>query len=262
MNLDLSGKNALVCGSSKGIGKAVALLFAESGANVTLLARDENSLKNSVKELSCGNGQVHDYIAVDMNDTAKLQSLVLEKINIKDGYHILVNNTGGPDPGLLHETNPDTLASAFNQHVLSAQLLTKILAQSMKLVKFGRIINIISVGLKQPIENLGVSNTIRGALGSWAKTLSGELGPYGITVNNILPGYTRTERLNHLFDYRSKIENRTADEIINSIVQHVPVKRLAEPIEIAYAALFLASDFASYINGINLPVDGGFLKTL
>ena len=262
MNLDLSGKNALVCGSSKGIGKAIALLFAESGANVTLLARDENSLKNSVKELRSGIGQVHDYIAVDMNDTAKLQSLVLEKINIKDGYHILVNNTGGPDPGLLHETNPDTLASAFNQHVLSAQLLTKILAQSMKLVKFGRIINIISVGLKQPIENLGVSNTIRGALGSWAKTLSGELGPYGITVNNILPGYTRTERLNHLFDYRSKIENRTADEIINSIVQHVPVKRLAEPIEIAYAALFLASDFASYINGINLPVDGGFLKTL
>ena len=262
MKIDLKGKNALVCGASQGIGRAIAENFALCGANVTVLARNTDTLKNLVNTLSNNGDQCHNYVVADLTESNE----TIEKIDriVVNGlaFHILVNNTGGPSPGPLYEQDHDNLAKAFNQHVVSAQLITKRLVPGMIDQKYGRIINIISVGLKQPIKNLGISNTIRGAIASWAKTLAGELGQFGITVNNILPGYTATERLVHLFEYRSKIEGKTIGQIEEEITREVPVSRLAKPEEIAYGATFLASDFAAYINGINFPIDGGFLKTL
>ena len=259
MNIKLQHKNALVCGSSQGIGKSIAMEFAESGANVTLLARNREALELVLKELNNDGTQKHSYICSDIADIESIESEIKKR---KESYDILVNNTGGPAPGILHEAKTEDLETAFKNHIIAAQRLALMLVQEMKEKKFGRILNIISVGLKQPIMNLGISNTIRGAMGSWAKTLASELGPFGITVNNILPGYTNTERLNHLFEHRSKIENVSIEEVKAGIVNEVPAKRLGEPNEIGYLACFLASENASYINGINLPIDGGFLRTL
>ena len=262
MQINLSGRNALVCGASQGIGKSIAHNFALSGANVTVLARNVETIKQVMLDLPNNGDQCHNYIVADLNETEstieKLDRIVVNGLT----FHILVNNTGGPTPGVLYQEDYKNLISAFNQHIVSAQSISSRIIPGMIKDQFGRIINIISIGLKQPIKNLGVSNTIRGALASWAKTLATELGPFGITVNNILPGYTATERLSHLFEHRSKIEGKSIQEIEKSIIGDIPASRLAFPEEIAYAATFLASDLASYINGINLPVDGGLLKTL
>jgi 3-oxoacyl-[acyl-carrier protein] reductase len=262
MNIRLDGKNALVCGGSKGIGRAIGGLLAHAGANVTLLARNENDLLVAINQLDVSNNQRHDCIVCDMNDNETLKNSVAEKISEYGAYNILINNTAGPEAGLLYKSKPEQLEAAFNQHVVSAQALLSVIAQPMMDSGYGRIINIISIGLKQPIENLGISNTIRGAMGSWAKTLAAELGKFGITVNNILPGYTNTERLNHLIEFRSRNENIKKNEVIERINNQVPMGRMATPNEIAYPVLFLASEFASYVNGVNFPVDGGFLKTL
>jgi len=259
MNIKLQNKNALVCGSSQGIGKSIALEFAESGANVTLLARNRDALELVLKDLSNDGTQKHSYICSDIADIESIESEIKKQ---KESFDILVNNTGGPAPGILYEAKTEDLEAAFKNHIIAAQRLTLMLVQGMKEKKFGRILNIISVGLKQPIMNLGISNTIRGAMGSWAKTLASELGPFGVTVNNILPGYTNTERLNHLFEHRSNIEKISIEEVKAGILNEVPAKRLGEPNEIGYLACFLASENASYINGINLPIDGGFLRTL
>jgi 3-oxoacyl-[acyl-carrier protein] reductase len=174
----------------------------------------------------------------------------------------LVNNTGGPAPGKISEAQKDDLINAFNQHIITSQMITTKLLPYMIKAQFGRIINIISIGVKQPIENLGVSNTIRGAMASWAKTLSREVAMNGITVNNILPGYTATERLSYLFKNNAEKQGISVDEYSNGIKLMIPSGRFAQPEEIAFVAGFLSSDFASYINGINLPVDGGYLRTL
>ncbi len=262
MIVNLKEKNALVCGASQGMGKAVAMQLAASGANVTLLARNRDLLESVLEQLQNDGTQKHDYICSDIRDFQFISSQLQERISRGKNYHILINNTGGPKPGALIEAEVEDLKEAFEQHVIAAQRLTKFLLPQMKTEKFGRIINIISVGLKQPIANLGVSNTIRGAMGSWGKTLSNELAPYGITVNNILPGYTNTERLQNLINTIAENKKISRDKVVEDIESEIPAGRLGKPEEISYIVTFLCSDLAGYINGINLPVDGGYLRTL
>lgn len=262
MKFDLQNLNALVCGGSQGIGEAIAIVFAESGANVTLISRNKDNLKATLEKLHSDSSQNHSYFMVDLGDIEKLQTEYLPKIREQKTYDIIINNSGGPDPGLLYQAHSSELINAFNQHVIASHLIMQTFLPRMIEKKFGRIINIISVGLKQPIQNLGVSNTIRGAMGSWAKTLSKELGQNGITVNNILPGYTMTPRLNSLIKIRAKASNASIEDIISRMIEDVPVKKLGEPKDIALATAFLASKEAGFINGINFPVDGGWLNTL
>lgn len=261
MNLDLSYKNALVCGSSAGIGKASAFEMASMGANITLVARNEEKLKVVLDKLPVKEGQHHDYLVIDFNDPASLKETIVEA-TFKKNYHILVNNTGGPKGGPIFSAEVSEFTSAFSNHLVCNQILVQNVVPGMKEEGYGRIINIISTSVKQPIDGLGVSNTIRGAVASWSKTLANELGPFGITVNNVLPGFTATDRLDDILANASKRfggSKEKASEFMKSIV---PARRFAEPSEVANAVAFLASEAASYINGINLPVDGGRTKSL
>jgi 3-oxoacyl-[acyl-carrier protein] reductase len=262
MNIRLDGKRALVCGSSQGIGKAIAVQFSEMGASVILMARKEELLVKTLQELRITNNQEHTYIHADFNYPEQVLGKLQFLINSKRYIDILVNNSGGPEPGKISNAEVENLYEAFTQHIITSQMITKALIPDMKEKGFGRIINVISIGAKQPIDDLGVSNTIRGAMASWAKTLSRELGNFGITVNNLLPGYTSTLRLNSLFEKRARETGKNIEEIMNEKKKTIPAARFADPKEVGYAAGFLASEYAGYINGINLPVDGGFLNCL
>lgn len=261
INLDLSGKNALVGGSSKGIGRAVAHELASLGASVTLVARSEDKLKDVLKTLDTSKNQQHDFLIADYNQPEQLKENV-EKLAQQKSYHVLINNTGGPPAGLIHEADTTEFISAMNCHVICNHILTKALLPGMKSAGFGRIINVISTSVKQPIDGLGVSNTTRGAVANWAKTMANELGKFGVTVNNVLPGFTNTGRLGQIITNKAKKHETTEDEMADLMRSYVPVKRFAEPQEIATVVAFLASPAASYINGINLPVDGGRTKCL
>ncbi|HYV95680.1 MAG TPA: SDR family oxidoreductase [Chitinophagales bacterium] len=256
MNLDLSGKNALVCGSSKGIGKAIAIALSELGANITLTARNEDSLLDAIKELNASPGQKHDFILADFSKPDELKELIMHQLR-DTTYQILVNNTGGPTPGNIVDATPEQFESAFRNHVLCNHILSTLLIPGMKRSGYGRIINIISTSVKIPIRGLGVSNTIRAAVANWSKTLSNELAPFAITVNNILPGATETERLQDVIRNIAGKTGKHIDDIEKEWMNEIPMKRFADPSEIAAAAAFLASPAASYITGINVPVDGG-----
>jgi 3-oxoacyl-[acyl-carrier protein] reductase len=260
MNLDLTGKNAFVSGSSKGIGKAVAFELAKLGANVTLVSRTETALMQALIDLSfIGKGeQRHDYLVADYSNPDKLKAAVERHIlKTNKTYHILINNTGGPPSGKITDASEDDFLSAFNNHLICNHLLTKLMMEGMKKDKYGRVINIISTSVKIPLANLGVSNTIRGAVASWSKTMANELGAFGITVNNVLPGATETERLEMIIDNRSQKSEISKEEIKKEMMAEIPMKRFAKAEEVAAAVAFLASPAASYINGINVPVDGG-----
>lgn len=261
MNISLKGKNALVGGGSRGIGKAIAISLAKSGANVTLLARNAVQLSEVCRSLDHSQGQHHDFMAVDFNNVNDLRKKVHTLVIMKS-IDILINNTGGPAGGTLDNASPVEFLEAFNNHLVCNQVLSQLVLTKMKRKKYGRIINIISTSVKQPIEGLGVSNTIRGAVANWSKTLSSEVAEHGVTVNNVLPGYTSTERLEELITYRAEKWNITEEEVISKMEAEVPVKRFAKPNEIGDVVTFLASPIASYINGINLPVDGGKTKSL
>jgi 3-oxoacyl-[acyl-carrier protein] reductase len=260
MNLDLTGRNAFVSGSSKGIGKAIATELARLGANVTLVARTETSLMQGLIDLSFSAGaeQRHDYLVVDYAHPEKLKAAV-ERHMIKTNktYHILVNNTGGPPSGRITDATEDDFVTAFSNHLLCNHLLTKLMIEGMKKDSYGRIINVISTSVKIPLHGLGVSNTIRGAVASWAKTMANELGESGITVNNVLPGATQTERLKQIIDTKSAKQQLTTDQVEREMLAEIPLRRFAKPEEVANAVAFLASPAAAYINGINIPVDGG-----
>jgi 3-oxoacyl-[acyl-carrier protein] reductase len=260
MNFNLKNKNALICGSTAGIGKASAIELATLGANVTLLARNEQKLKNTLSELPTNDGQNHNYLLSDFSEPNSLKKTL--STNINKNYHILLNNTGGPKGGPIFNANLSEFTAAFSQHLLCNQLLVQAVVPGMKINNFGRIINIISTSVKQPIEGLGVSNTIRGAVANWSKTLASELGPFGITVNNILPGATATERLDQIMINIGKKIGKSPEEAREVMKSIIPARRFAKPEEIAYAVVFLASETAGYINGINLPVDGGRTKSL
>jgi 3-oxoacyl-[acyl-carrier protein] reductase len=261
MNLNLIGRTALVCGGSQGLGAAVAKELALLGANVLLLARRELALQLMVAELDISNGQNHQYIVADTADPI----LLLQKVQLllkEKPIEILVNNTGGPPAGPLLDTSVEALETAFSAHLSVSHLLTQALVPGMKTAGFGRIINILSTSVKQPIDGLGISNTVRSAMANWAKTMSIELGGFGITVNNVLPGYTNTDRLKYLFSKQAEIAGTTAEAILKKTIQLIPAGRLGEPNEFGAAVAFLCSPAAAYINGINLPVDGGRLSVL
>lgn len=263
MNIQLKAKNALICGSSAGIGKACALLMAAAGANITLLARNEEKLQSVLTELDQTQGQVHQYIVADFSNPEQVKEALKQHLHqTKTAYHILVNNTGGPAAGMAIEANESDFLSAFSSHLLCNHIMAKALVNGMKENRYGRIINIISTSVKVPLNGLGVSNTIRGAVASWAKTLANELGQFNITVNNVLPGATATDRLDSIIQSKSLKAAKTKETISTEMINEVPMKRFAQPEEIAQSVCFLASEFASYINGINLPVDGGRTPSL
>ena len=262
MNLDLTGKRALVCGSSRGIGHAIATELAALGAECILVARDQLALSEVVKRLPTPHKQQHDAITADFNLAESVDVAAMRALASGKPIHILVNNTGGPPGGKAIDADPQAFIKAFHQHIVAAQIFSRALVPGMKLAGYGRIINIISTSVKAPIPGLGVSNTIRGAMASWAKTLASELGPMGITVNNILPGFTDTDRLKELIAARAKQGSLTDTQVADDMRKSVPMGRFGRTEEIAAAAAFLASPAASYISGINLPVDGGRTPSL
>ncbi len=260
MNFHLDKKVALVCGASQGIGRACAVALAESGARVLLLARDRDRLEGVRRELP--SPELHSIIAVDVRDRKSLEMQTRDALNKYGPISILFCNTGGPKSGLLIEAEEEALLEGFQQHVIANHLLVKLLLPGMKDLGYGRVINIISTSVKAPIPNLGVSNTIRGAAASWAKTLSLEVGRWGVTVNNVLPGYTMTGRLQSLMEKFAEVQHKTLPTLRQEWEEDVPLGRFAAPEEIAAAVAFLASPAASYIHGINLPVDGGRTPSL
>tara|TARA_B100000131_G_scaffold308865_1_gene338681 strand:+ start:1235 stop:2014 length:780 start_codon:yes stop_codon:yes gene_type:complete len=259
MNLDLKNKNAIVCGSTQGIGEASAIELAKLGANVTLIARNESKLSAVVNKLDKSIGQHHKFICIDFSNSDKLKSAV---DLLDENYHILINNTGGPAAGPIVEADVNAFEDAFKMHVINNQILVQKVVEGMKRECFGRIVNIISTSVKAPIPGLGVSNTIRAAVANWAKTLSIELGPYGITVNNVLPGFTNTNRLKSIISNKAKKQGKSQEEIEEIMKNSVPAKRFGEANEIANAIAFLCTPAASYINGVNIPVDGGRTQSL
>jgi 3-oxoacyl-[acyl-carrier protein] reductase len=260
MNLNLNNKNALVCGSTAGIGKATALALAAEGVNVTLIARNEDKLKQVLSELPSHRN--HNYIVADFSNPIELKEKVANFISKNHGFHILVNNTGGPRSGAILTATLEEFENTFTQHLKCNHILVQEAVPFMKSEGFGRIINVISTSVKEPIPGLGVSNTIRNAVANWSKTLSFEIGEFGITVNNVLPGFTDTERLNEIINIKAEREGTTFNEMSEIMKGYTPAKRFAKPEETANAITFLASEAASYINGINLPVDGGRTKSL
>jgi 3-oxoacyl-[acyl-carrier protein] reductase len=262
MNLDLTGKHALVCGGSQGIGRATAIELAALGADVTLLARSREALDAALAALPKTHAaQTHATIAADMSAHAELRAKVEATANAHP-FQILINNSGGPPAGPAYSASSDDFLSAFNQHLIAAQVLLQAVLPGMKASGYGRIVNVISTSVKEPIRNLGVSNTIRGAVASWSKTLAGELGSQGITVNNVLPGYTQTQRLEQILADRTKATGKTSAEIEHAMLATVPAARFAKPAEIAAVIAFLATPAAAYVNGVNVPVDGGRMQSL
>jgi 3-oxoacyl-[acyl-carrier protein] reductase len=256
MDLNLKGKRAVVCGSTQGIGKAAAIELARLGASVTLLARDEQKLKTVIKELIAENGQTHAYLVADFNSLGQVKEVIDQYVS-REGVQILVNNTGGPPAGQAIDAQPEDFVRAFMSQLLCSQVLVQAVVPGMKKAGFGRIVNVISTSVKIPIKGLGVSNTIRGAVANWSKTLSLELASFGITVNNVLPGSTKTGRIESIILTRAEKSGRLADEIRNEMIAEIPAGRMAEPSEVAAAIAFLATPAAGYINGVSLPVDGG-----
>ena len=254
MNLNLTGKNALVCGSTQGIGKASAIELALLGANITLLARNEEKLKEVLTELSVHANQKHNYLVADFSFPEQLQA-ALKSIALP--IHILINNTGGPPPGTALDAATGAFVQAFSNHLLCNHILVQALTPGMKAENYGRIVNVISTSVKIPIRGLGVSNTIRGAVASWSKTLSLELGPFGITVNNVLPATSMTGRLKAVIQANADKSGKTFEEAKQAMIAEVPAGRISEASEVAALIAFLATPAAGYINGTSIPVDGG-----
>jgi len=252
----LAGRNALVCGSSKGIGRAIAVGMAAAGANVTLAARSENELAQTRNMLDASTGQQHDFLIVDFSKTQELKELLQQRLKTT-AYQILVNNTGGPPAGPLLEAREEDFINAFRNHLLCYHVLATALVPGMRGSGYGRIVNVISTSVKVPIKGLGVSNTIRAAVANWSKTLSQELAASGITVNNVLPGATKTQRLEEIVRNRASKTNMSMEAVEDEMMAEIPMGRFATPEEIAAAAVFLASPAAAYVTGINMPVDGG-----
>jgi 3-oxoacyl-[acyl-carrier protein] reductase len=262
MQLDLSGRHALVCGASQGIGRAAAVELAALGADVTLLARSAEALKALAAELPRTHAvQQHRWQTADMLDTAKLLTAATDTVAAAP-VQILINNTGGPPGGTAYTAEGAAFEAAFRQHVLAGQALVQSVLPGMRDSGYGRIVNVISTSVKEPIPGLGVSNTIRAAVAAWAKTLAGELAADGITVNNVLPGYTRTARLDGLLDTQVASSGRSREELERGMLATVPARRFGEPEEIAAVIAFLCTPAAAYVNGVSIAVDGGRTRAL
>ena len=261
MDLDLKGKKALVCGSSQGLGYASAVELALLGADIVLFARDAKKLDEMVRTLDCSRGQQHEFRVANFSDTSQVKQEA-DDLAVTNAIHILVNNTGGPPGGQLTTAKAEEFIAAFNAHLINNHNLAQAFIPGMKKAGFGRIINIISTSVKAPLAGLGVSNTIRAAVANWAKTLAHELGPFGITVNNVLPGLTHTARADYVIANKARQTDSTEAEVLAGFVAEIPAGRIGKPEEFGAAIAFLCSPAAGYINGINLPVDGGRLGCL
>tara|TARA_B100000579_G_scaffold437002_1_gene464784 strand:+ start:918 stop:1706 length:789 start_codon:yes stop_codon:yes gene_type:complete len=258
MNLSLENKHAIVCGSSDGIGKASAIIMAQRGCEVSLVARNQEKLDLTLSNLKTDQGQQHQTVCVDFDQPEKVKEKVTSHIgSLGRNVDILVNNSGGPHGGPLIEADENEFMVAFERLLICNQIMAKAVFPGMREQGSGRIINIISTSVKQVIPGLGVSNTIRGSVAQWGKTLAIELGEYGICVNNILPGYTATARLQDLADSKATSLGVTSEEIREMWAKNTSLKRLGTPEEIANTIAFLASDESGYITGHNLSVDGG-----
>ena len=253
MDLDLKGRRALVCGSSQGMGLAIAEELSEMGASITLFARNEASLKEALKKLSPGD---HDYLVADFDDLKAVENQVKTGLK-KETYQMLINNSGGPAPGPLSDADLSAFEIAMKRHLHVSHTLVQLLLPGMKEANYGRIVNIISTSVKVPIPGLGVSNTVRGAMASWAKTLANELGQFGVTVNNILPGFINTARIESLVSGKSKSQGKTKAEVEAEMKQTIPAGRFGDPSEISAYAGLLCSKSGAYINGTSLRIDGG-----
>jgi 3-oxoacyl-[acyl-carrier protein] reductase len=256
MHLSLEGKNAIICGSTQGIGLAIAEELALLGANCILLARNEDAMKAAIKNLDIALRQQHSYLVADFSRPDDVKKVVTQYVQ-QHPVHILINNTGGPPPGSVLDATPEAFLQAFNQHLVVNQLLAQAVIPSMKQAGYGRIINIISTSIRIPITNLAVSGTIRGAVAMWSKILANEVGQFNITVNNILPGLTKTQRLESLIQNNAQKRGVSTGVIEEEMKQEIPMKRFGEAAELAAVAAFLASPAASYVNGVSIAVDGG-----
>lgn len=257
----LEGKTALVCGSTQGIGWATARAFAAAGARCVLVARNEMLLREKVDELNASSPKNHGYAVADFSDQDALRT-VITKLVEKEPIHIVLNNTGGPKAGMIADAKGSDFEAAFRMHLVANQLIAQAVIPGMKAAGFGRIINIISTSVRIPIDNLGVSNTIRAAVASWGKTMANELGAFGITVNSILPGFTDTQRLRTLIEANAQRRQVPAAQVEAEMIAGIPAKRFGTADEIAAVALFLASEAAAYVNGVSIPVDGGKTGTI
>lgn len=255
----LEGRRALVCGSTKGIGRACAERLAERGAAVTLVARDAAGLERVRGQLPAAHGQTHRAICVDFDDWQAVRDRATRDVADHGPAHILINNSGGPPGGAAVDAEVEAYLAAFRRHLACSQALVRAVQGGMRDAGYGRIINVISTSVVTPIKGLGVSNTIRGAVANWGRTLASELGPHGITVNNLLPGFTATDRLRELFEGKAERQSTTLDAVEAQAVATIPAGRLGRPEELAAVVAFLASPAAAYVNGVNLPVDGGRL---
>ncbi len=257
MNIDLAGKHALVCGGSKGIGRAAAIELARLGADVTVLARSRATLQAVVDALpKTYAAQSHSCIPADANDPAAYRAAIDGAVRMRP-VQILINNSGGPPGGPAHCAKVEEYISAFRQHLASGQSALQAVLSGMRAANYGRVVNVISTSVKEPIENLGVSNTVRAAVAAWAKTCSRELAPFGITVNNVLPGYTNTQRLTNLIAAKAESSGESEDVIAHKMLAAVPAGRFAEAAEVAAVIAFLCTPAAAYVNGVSIAVDGG-----
>lgn len=256
MNLSLQGKTGIVCGSTQGIGLASAIELSKLGATCVLMARNEDSLKKATEQLGKMYDQQHQYLVADFDKPDTVRSSI-ESFMMTNTVHILINNSGGPAGGPIVTATEEDFISTFNRHLICNHILTKAVIPSMKAAGYGRVINIVSTSVKVPLPNLGVSNTIRGAVASWSKTMANELGQYNITVNNILPGATSTQRLQSIIQNNANKKGSNVDTVEEEMKAEIPMRRFADAGEIANVVAFLASPAASYINGVNIPVDGG-----
>lgn len=262
MNLDLGNKTALVCGSTQGLGFACAVELALMGANVVLFARNAERLEEARQQLDQSKGQQHLCLQADFTDTLAVKNTIEQFVHNGGHADILINNTGGPASGPILNAALQEFTDAFNNHLINNHQLVQALVPGMKTAGWGRIINIISTSVKAPLHNLGVSNTIRAAVANWAKTLANELAAFGITVNNVLPGFTQTQRADYIIHKKMTDTGATAEAVMAELVKEIPVGRIGKPEEFAAAVAFLASPSAAYITGVNLPVDGGRLPCL
>ncbi len=257
MNLDLTNKTALVCGASQGLGLACATELALMGATIIAASRSENKLRTAIQNLDTSKGQQHDFLVMDLSDPASVKQIVTAFLTKGNGIQILVNNAGGPPSAPMIDTDAVEIEKAFRTHVISSHILAQLVVPGMKAAGFGRIVNITSSSVKQPINGLGISNLVRAAVSNWAKTLANEISGFGITVNNVLPGYTNTDRLDYLFSKQAAAQGVHKEDVFKKMAASIPAGRLGEPAEFGAAVAFLCSPAAAYINGINLPVDGG-----
>lgn len=257
MNLDLTNKTALVCGASQGLGLACATELALMGATVIAASRNESKLQSAIKSLDASRRQQHGFLVLDLSNPEEVKQTVTSFLAKGNNIDILINNAGGPPSAPMIETDAAEIEKAFRTHVISSHILAQLAVPGMKAVGFGRIVNIVSTSVKQPINGLGISNLVRAAVANWAKTLANEISSFGITVNNVLPGYTNTDRLDYLFTKQAAEQGASKEDVYKRMTALIPAGRLGEPAEFGAAVAFLCSPAAAYINGINLPVDGG-----